>query len=105
MGEKKFKINSRSLQHQDNVVNKKWDKSAIALHSRTCPGTIQWEETKTVKIEYNRLNRKVREALEIQLNECGPNNGGMNLDEGQYVTTKFWTPFFRYLKKKTLHCN
>ena len=101
VGETKFKINSRSLQHQDNVINKKWDKSAIALHSHTCPGTIQWEETKTVKIEYNRFNRKVREALEIQLNECGPNSGGMNLDEGQYVTTKFWTPFFQYLKKKT----
>ena len=25
---------------------------------------------------------KVREPLEIQLNECGPNKGGLNLDDG-----------------------
>ena len=24
----------------------------------------------------------------------------MNLDDGQYVTTKFWTPYFKYLRKR-----
>jgi len=33
------------------------------------------------------------------LNECGPKQGGMNLDDGQNVKTKFWTPFFSTLRK------
>ena len=60
--------------------------------------SIDFEKTKTVKVEYNRFNRKVCEALEIQLNKCGPSGGGMNLDNGQYVDTKFWTPFFDYVR-------
>ena len=51
------------------------------------------------KIEKNKFDRKVREALEIQYNSCGPGNGGMNLDDGKYVTTKFWTPYFASKRK------
>ena len=53
-----------------------------------------------MKIQPRRFDRKVREALEIQFNECGPKKGGINLDDGQYVKTKFWTPLFRHLRKK-----
>ena len=49
-----------------------------------------------------RFYRKVRESLEIQLNKCGPSEGGMNLHNGQYVDTKFWTPFFDYVRKKRI---
>ena len=31
-----------------------------------------------LKIENNQFNHKVREALEIQVNECGPNKGEIN---------------------------
>ena len=24
----------------------------------------------------------------------------MNLDDGQYVNTKFWTPYFKYLRNR-----
>ena len=60
------------------------------------------KKTKTVKVECNRFNKKVCEALEIQLNKCGPSEGGMNLDNGQYVDRKFWTPFFDYVGKKRI---
>ena len=53
-----------------------------------------------MKVERNRFNRKVREALEIQLHECGPEKGGINQDDGQYVNTKFWMPYFKYLREK-----
>ena len=53
---------------------------------------------KTIKVESNRFDRKVREALEIQHQKCGPSERGINLDDGQYVTTNFWTPFFKYLR-------
>jgi hypothetical protein len=99
-GETKIKISSRNVQHEECMKKEKWDNSAVALHSRNCQGEINFENTETVKVIYNKFDRKVREALEIQLNECGPKKGGMNLDEGQYVSTKFWIPFFDHLRKK-----
>ena len=33
------------------------------------------------------------------MNECHIRDGGMNLDDGQYVNTKFWTPFFKDIRK------
>ena len=59
---------------------------------------------KTIKVEPNRFDRKVREALETQHHECGPSKGGINLDDSQYVTTKLWTPFFKYLRSQRSHC-
>ena len=64
-------------------TEKNWENSAVALHAQNCQGSIEFEKTKTVKVEYNRFNRKVCKALEIQLNQCGPSEGGMNLDNGQ----------------------
>ena len=35
--------------------------------------------------------------MEIQKFKAGPKEGGINKDEGMYVTTKFWLPFLRHL--------
>ena len=70
-----------------------------ALHSRTCPGEIDFEGAETVAVIHNKFNRKVRETLEIQKHDCHISAGGMNPDKGQYVTTNFWVPFLKYLKK------
>ena len=43
-----------------------WQKSALALHKKNCDGDILFDEAKTLKMEHNTFNRKVREALEIQ---------------------------------------
>ena len=98
-GETKFKICSRGSQHRNNVIQNKIDYSGVVQHSRDCDKGIEWESLTTLKVETKRFERKVREALEIQYHECGPKKGGMNLDDGQYVTTKFWTPYFKYLRK------
>ena len=50
-------------------TEKNWENSTVALHAQNCQGSIDFGKTKTVKVEYNRFNRKVREALEIQLNK------------------------------------
>ena len=39
--------------------------------------------------------------MEIQRNRCGPDSGGMNVDLGKWVKTKFWLPFFKSLDNKT----
>ena len=37
---------------------------------------------------------------EMVTNECGPKKGGMNLDDGQYVSTKLCTPYLKYLRNR-----
>ena len=99
-GETKLKICTRGDQHYKNTIDGNIEKSALALHSINCTGQIEWENIKTIKVEPNRFERKVRESLEIQYQECGPRKGGINLDDGQYVRTQFWTPFFKYLRNQ-----
>ena len=48
---------------------------------------------------HNKFDRKVRETLEIQKHDCHVSDGGMNPDKGQYVTTTFWIPLLKYLRK------
>ena len=95
-----MKVSTREKQHQGNVRRNNNEKSGIVLHARKCNKGIEWETMKTLKVQPRRFDRKVREALEIQYYECGPKKGGMNLDDGQYVKTKFWTPLFKYLRNK-----
>ena len=97
---------SRGKQHEENVEKEQWQKSALALHKKNCDDDILFDEVKTLKIEHNTFNRKVREALEIQYHRCEPKYGGINLDTGKYAMTKFWMPFFESLRKlKTSRSN
>ena len=50
-------------------------------------------KTKTERVICNRFDRKVCESL-----GCNLHQNGMNLDNGQYVSTKFSKPFFKYLQ-------
>jgi predicted GIY-YIG superfamily endonuclease len=100
VGETKMKVSTRMKQHQKNVLEEKWEQSAIGYHKNKCPCNIKWEQTTTLKVEPKKFERKVRESIEIQYNKCGPKNGGMNLDDGQFVKTQFWTPYFLYLRNQ-----
>ena len=98
-GETKKKVSSRAKEHEVNVRKREWEKSAVALHSQNCSGSIKFDETETVAVIFNKFDRKVRETLEIQKYDCHYANGGMNPDKGQYVTTTFWIPFLKHLRK------
>ena len=98
VGETKLRISTRADQHKDYVSKQKHGQSAIASHALSCGQVPDWENTETLKVEPKRFERKVREALEIQRLRCGPKNGGLNLDDGQYVTSQFWTPMLQFLR-------
>ncbi|XP_065665570.1 uncharacterized protein LOC136086996 [Hydra vulgaris] len=98
IGETKMKIATRTKQHQKNVFKEKLEQSAIGHHKIKCSCSMKWDQVKTLKVEPKKFERKVREAIEIQFNKCGPKNEGLNLDDGQYVKTQFWTPYFLYLR-------
>ena len=98
-GETKKRICTRIDEHMINVQKEEHEKSGVSLHSKDCRGVIMFEEAETVAVVYNKFNRKVRETLEIQKNDCHISNGGMNPDKGQYVTTTFWIPLLKYLRE------
>ena len=98
-GETKKRISTRLEEHKTYIEKEEWRKSGVALHSRQCNGKIEFEKAKTVAIISNKFERKVRETLEIQKHGCYKDEGGMNPDKGKYVTTKFWYPLLKHLKK------
>lgn len=100
IGQTKIQIRSRNKQHQESARKRQWENSGAAAHSKDCDG-IQWGETTTLKRENKRFEREVREALEIQRHKSGPAAGGMNVDDGRYVKTQFWKPFFKFLRNST----
>ena len=73
--------------------------SQVAGHSRECSGNIEFDKTETVKVIDNKFDRKVRETLEIQKNDCHISKGGINPDKGKYVSTTFWMPIFNHLNR------
>ena len=101
-GETKKKISTRANEHKKHVEKNENKKSGVAQHAKDCTGQIQFENVKTVAVIKNKFNRKVREGIEIQKHDCFYKDGGMNQDKGQYVTTKFWIPLLKYLKKNEI---
>ena len=100
IGQTKLKINTRNGQHKSYVAKGQWEKSGAAKHAKTCKAGLNFDETETIAVEYNTFNRRVREALEIQRHDAGPKEGGINLDDGMYVKTKFWLPYFRNMRNQ-----
>ena len=98
IGETKVQIATRGGQHELYVSKGQWEKSGAALHQRDCG--CGFEAIKTIKVERNKFDRLVREALEIQYHQSGPSEGNINQDDGRYVKTKFWIPMLRNLRKK-----
>ena len=104
VGETKLKTYNRLEQHKDYIKKKAWDSSGISFHAKDCKIGIDWENSKILKIENKRFDRKVREALEIQFQGTSPRSeNGLNQDDGQYVTTKFWKPMLAHLREKSLN--
>ena len=99
--ETKLKVNTRLRQHYDDVINGKTKPSGVVHHAKSCKGVIDWEMATTLKREARRFPRKVREALEIQFHDSEPDNGGMNLDNGQYVTNNSGNLCLNSLGRKT----
>ena len=99
-GETKKKVSTRAKEHAKYIEDGDWEKSGLAGHAKDCKGTIDFANTETIKVVNNRFDRKVRETLEIQKNDCHSTKGGMNPDKGQYVKTMFWMPLFRDLRRR-----
>ena len=69
VGETKLKVQSRISQHQKTVTDEKWEASGIPLHAKNYKAGFKWEDTRILKTEERRFDCKLREALEIQLQD------------------------------------
>lgn len=104
VGETSMKISTRIQQHKKSIQDEKWDLTGVSSHAEQCKEGFEWEKTEVVKVEAKKFDRKVREALEIQFRNTSPRSEhGLNQDDGQYVTTKFWMPMLAHLRERSLH--
>ena len=60
------------------------------------------DSTGKMKVDERRFDEKVWEALEIQLQASPHSENGLNQDNGQYVTTRFWKPMF-FLRRQHIN--
>ena len=86
LGETKLQIKFRVDQHFKTLQTGKWDSSGLSSHARNCHKNIDWYKNNTLSIKNKYFDRKVRESLEIRYSNT--HHEGMNLDDGNYVTTQ-----------------
>jgi predicted GIY-YIG superfamily endonuclease len=98
IGETKKKVISRSVEHQRACKNEKWTSSGATEHSKTCQGTFDWLNPKTLAVNAEYRSRKIRESLEINKakvkHEMGSGEVVLNRDDGDNVKTRTWGTFF-----------
>ena len=65
-GETKKTILTRTIEHQQDSFNGKWDNSGATEPSVTCQGKFNWIHPKTIARENDYRKRKIRWVLEIK---------------------------------------
>ena len=109
VGETKLKVKSRISQHQKTVTDEKWEASGIPLHAENCKAGFKWEDTKILKTSERRFDRKVRQALEIQLQDTTPCSKHSNILDSleQNLHLVFISHFVKrsFTLLRTYHCS
>ena len=101
--ESKKKVLTRCIEHQQDSIKGNWESSGTAEHTKECHGEFNWIHPRTITVMSNMYKGKVREALEIKklktLNETDKTFKVLNKNNGDYVITSSWKPFFRKIAK------
>lgn len=103
VGETARKFSTRVKEHRKAVEHKKWSHSGITAHKEACDLPVDWENPQILATMAHKnkkvlkYNLRLREALQIQKNDCGPGRG-LNEDWGAYLKTRAWVPVFNRMK-------
>ena len=87
----------RWKEHKYAIEKKNWQHSGISQHYETCDKNFDTENASIITTVQSKskcktmYDLKVREALDIHRNKCGPGKG-LNFDMGTYVKTDMWDP-------------
>ena len=100
IGETKKKVITRTIEHQQDSFNGKWESSGATEHCLECHGQFNWINPKTLSTEQQYHRRKIRESLEIKKAKTNKRRKVLNRDEGNLVKTNTWTPLFAKLTEK-----
>ena len=99
VGKTKRKVITRGREHKRAVELQNWGHSGITAHKQHCDAPIDWDNPKILASFQNRNKRaldydlQIREALEIQRQDCGPGKG-LNEDNENFFKTDIWRPVF-----------
>ena len=85
IGETKKKVITRTIEHQQDSFNGKWESSGATEHCLECHGQFNWINPKTLSTEQQYHRRKIREALEIKKAKTMKRRKVLNRDEGNLV--------------------
>ena len=99
-GKTKKKVITRTIEHQQDSFNGKWESSGATEHCLECHGQFNWINPKTLSTEQQYHRRKIREALEIKKTKTMKRRKVLNRDQGNLVNTYTWTPVFVKLTEK-----
>ena len=100
IGETKKKVITRTIEHQQDSFNGKWESSGATEHCLECHGQFNWINTKTLSTEQQYHRRKIRESFEIKKAKTNKRRKILNRDEGDLVKTNMWTPLFAKLTEE-----
>ena len=100
IGETKKKVITRTIEHQQDSFNGKWESSGATEHCLECHGQFNWINPKTLSTEQQYHRRKIRESLEIKKTKTIKRRKVLNHDEANLVKTNTWIPLFAKLTEK-----
>ena len=92
----------RWAEHGKAIEKENWPHSGISQHHQQCQQPFDTSNVSVITTMQGKkkkslaYNLKIREALEIRRNDCGPGKG-LNEDMGAYVKTDLWDPVLRTL--------
>ena len=100
IGETKMKVITRTIEHQQDSFNRKWESSGATEHCLECHGQFNWIKPKTLSTEQHYHRWKIRESLEIKKAKVNKRRKVVNCDEGNLFKTNTWTPLCGKLTEK-----
>ena len=83
--------------HGNAIQYRNWSHSGISQHHQHCTHDFNPSNASVITTAQGKskcklmYNLKIREALKIWHNKCGPGHG-LNKDKGAYVKTDIWDP-------------
>ena len=99
--EKKKRVLTRSMEHQEDNIAGKWEASGTTEHSKDCHGRFIWLHPKTLAKLSNIHERKIRESFEINnleiTAEYDKSIKVLNRDRGKIVNTNLGNPLFCWI--------
>ena len=96
----------RWKEHAYAIQKENWSHSGITQHHQTCTQDFDLSNVSIITTMQSKSKKKlmydlkIREALEIRRNKCGPFKG-LNEDNGAFVKTDIWDPVLHTMDATT----